>query len=733
MELIDDFQIETKKQLKLYPIYNSFVQKCLIDSDGSNAIAVVDDLVHIAYQRTKIIVKHMNEYTLHDGDHLFRVLNIMGALIPDETVKKMSIPELMLLILSAFYHDIGMAPSQKEIVAWDGKNISSDSDKEKYHRFQIFCDSKYDINSEINQLTELPGDNKDRIDRLQNNLKAEYIRQTHAHRAREILNKEINRSLLYKNKNLKEILIELCESHNENASELNKKDAGIICDNNQYVCLPFLGAILRIADILDFDSKRAPEILFESLTIQNPISVQEWNKHRSINVASIKKNGIFISAECSHPAIESSIKAFSQIIQDELRETNRVLREINSDGGKRDHIQLSHYRITLPLTVDTTEVKPQRDLDGEPLYVFHETRFTLNKNQIIDMLMGTKLYNDPRLTLRELIQNSIDACVVRKKLEESWGNNNGYKPTITISYLRNEDGVYYIKVDDNGIGMDFKTIDNYYSKVGNSYYTSREFKELKSKNNIHFNAISEFGIGILSVFMISKKLVVQSLRKVEKYNIKEPIDLLIEGHEGLFIVKRGTKQEPGTTTQIFLNVFNPWKDLSDTSVVNYIKKIIPHPPFIISIKTDNVHDKVLCDNIRTLNPIRDKNFTWQKNNNIKWIYFYFDDNKLGFQGNAIIGIIEDQGKPLKEVNLSKKDVQINDREYRLSSSIKYYNNEIKLNADSVHLDSTYNIKTKLIKSTLAQSYANVAYKGIEVPTNIFENSYNHVEFSQKII
>lgn len=60
----------------------------------------------------------MGEFTLHDSSHQFRVLYLMEKLVPESTIKNLSVPELMLLILSAFFHDIGMAPSEKQVLTW---------------------------------------------------------------------------------------------------------------------------------------------------------------------------------------------------------------------------------------------------------------------------------------------------------------------------------------------------------------------------------------------------------------------------------------------------------------------------------------------------------------------------------------------------------------------------------------------------------------------------------------
>ena len=48
------------------------------------------------------------------------------------------------------------------------------------------------------------------------------------------------------------------------------------------------------------------------------------------------------------------------------------------------------------------------------------------------------------------------------------------------------------------LGMNQHIIDNYYTNVGCSYYSSREFSELMVSFKSSFTPISRFGIGILS-------------------------------------------------------------------------------------------------------------------------------------------------------------------------------------------------------------------------------------------
>ena len=163
--------------------------------------------------------------------------------------------------------------------------------------------------------------------------------------------------------------------------------------------------------------------------------------------------------------------------------------------------------------------------------------------------MGTKLYGKPEVALRELLQNSIDACLLRQKLSELWGIE--YTPKVNVS-LYTKNNVDYLRVSDNGVGMNQHIIDNYYTNVGCSYYSSREFSELMVSFKSSFTPISRFGIGILSCFMVCDSMEVTTRRIKERFECDEALHISIEGYESLFVISDSDKKEPGTDTILTL-------------------------------------------------------------------------------------------------------------------------------------------------------------------------------------
>ena len=418
-------------------IYKILKERCSQENDniGASILSLVNDIVTFACDKSKTILKYMPEYTLHDQTHLFRVLLLMERLIPPDTLDQLSIPELMMLILSAFLHDIGMAPEEEDISAW--KKIWADEEPtaeeyeehKKYDRFRSTYPHKIE---EINKLVEY--ENYQKAALVENYIISEYIRTTHTKRARVVIANNWSKKIKYEDKNLTYELAQLCFSHGESALSLLEMETNVLCGENIYICLPFIGVVIRLADLLDFDAKRTPSVLFSHLSVRNPVSLLEWQKHRSIHSWIIKSDKIAFHAKCSHPAIEKSIHEFCDYIDKELTDCSNVLNRIEDD--LRENIDF--YKILLPAEVDRGKIQTEIDVNtNEPLYLYKDTHFELSKDQIIDLLMGTKLYDDTKSALREIIQNSIDACLLSAALHKKL--NTLYEPEIVVKYY-GEDG-----------------------------------------------------------------------------------------------------------------------------------------------------------------------------------------------------------------------------------------------------------------------------------------------------
>jgi molecular chaperone HtpG len=717
--LNDDWREETKSRLLNSYLYQSLISKCKNEASGEHVLALVDDASYYSYQRTKTILRHMGEFTLHDGDHLFRVLKLMENVLSPANVDKLSVPELLMLILSAFFHDIGMAPDEKTVTAWKrvwdtSPKFEDKYEENEYSNFKRYISARPDRIAIIDELSKQGEHNK--ADLLKSYLISDYIRETHSFRSREIISQDWGDKIKYRDTDLASELAEVCFSHNDNALSLLNMDKRFLCGQGTYACLPLIAVILRLSDVLDFDAKRTPSILFSHLAVKNPVSLQEWNKHRSIESWFISNEIIQFHAKCTHPAIEASIHAFCNVIDSELSACNNVITSINEfhRGVRRD------LQIQIPFNVDRTKITTKKDLFGKPLYLYRDTQFNLSKNQVIDLLMGTKLYGDPEVALRELIQNSIDACLLRQALEKQWGNL--YVPDITVKYST-EDNEDILEVIDNGTGMDQYIIDSYYSKVGSSFYKSSDFYDMKSESNADFTPTSRFGIGILSCFMVADTLIVDTRRAKGPHESSDPINLMVEGQESIFWIKRGERSIPGTSTKLILRKNkNPWERMNEDQFIKSVENVIPNPPLKITIKSNN-HISYRDEN--SFKTIRADSLEGQEiknHENIKKIQFSIDDNS-GIVGSVVAYILESRGNPVDRIKLTSKSVEIDGEKYDLNKSYSMSDNEIKMNSTSISVNTENEIKQSSTYSTIVESKSRFSLHGIEIPTSLFPQSW----------
>ena len=664
---------------------------------------------------------------MHDDAHIFNMLEIAGKIIPETTLGQLSIPDLLLLILAIFLHDIGMAPDEKYILAWKDQIEDSECSEELQQEKEAFSRFRMTYTHQLEDIEKLSSaEEYGKAQLLEDYIITEYIRLNHSTRARQIIAEHWSGKITYQDSDLTEDLASICFSHNENYTYLLNMETFKLCGQDTYLCLPFVATVLRLADIIDFDPKRTPAVLFSHLAVKNPVSLAEWQKHQSIKAWTISAKTLVFAAQCEHPAIEAAILSFCDQIDEELRTGTVVLSSLSDEGMDVD---ATIYKVPLPPRVDRRKIGAKKNIvSGKPIYRYHDTKFSLSKKQIIDLLMGTKLYGKPEVALRELLQNSIDACLVRQGLSNHWGIE--YTPKIRVSlYTRNDTD--YLQVSDNGIGMNQHIIDNYYTNIGCSYYTSREFSELMSSLKSSFTPISKFGIGILSCFMVCDSMEVTTRRLKDRYDCDDALNISIEGYESLFIISDSTQKEPGTTTTLALRAVHPWEKMRGRDFARRIKNVVPNPAVEISIETDvgeETHSSDCFDEL-TLEPLLD--YSWNEQKNIRRIDLDLTYEQYGFRGKGCVGLLVKGGVPVDAIEIRSRSVTIDGETFTLSSEVKYGENHIEENSTSIIVDVDSEIATDTDRNRRCQAKAALSVHGIEVPCDLFSNHMNYA--SQAII
>lgn len=442
------------------------------DRKVANAyIEGVKKLCTYGIDRSKTIRDTFPLYTLHDETHIINVMRLMSNLLGDH-IQKLTRDEVAMLILSACCHDVGMSYSEEE-----RKNILNDNNRilRYLEKDQSEYVKAFSSGSETPNLTETM---------IQN-----YLRCIHHERAEELLRKIEWPDVLY-GKLICKDLIAVCRSHGNDISSLGNLRSTTTID------LRLCAILLRLADILDFDAQRAPQAIYEYSEFANKedatskYSESEWIKHLSSNGFDFQHipdrsypYELEYHATCRSMQIEQAIHNYLDWVDSEL---SGCRQQLDCYVGK-------HRDLVLPRRI-------KRYIESEG-YMSGEYRLTLDQGQVMDLLVGRNLYQDPAVFVRELLQNAIDAVRTREKLDRNLPSD--WKPKINISSWMDSEGYHWFRIEDNGIGMTEEIIREFFLKIGRSYYNSDKFLQakLRCKADPNYMPISRFGIGILSCFM----------------------------------------------------------------------------------------------------------------------------------------------------------------------------------------------------------------------------------------
>lgn len=153
------------------------------------------------------------------------------------------------------------------------------------------------------------------------------------------------------------------------------------------------------------------------------------------------------------------------------------------------------------------------------------------------------LYSDHEIFLRELVANAVDATQKVKALA-STGELKGELGDISVRVSADEKG-NTLTVTDRGIGMTEEEVDKYINQI--AFSGAGEFIE-KYKDSVG-NIIGHFGLGFYSAFMVSKKVVIETLSWKEG---AKPVRWECEGNPE-FEMKEGSRTERGTEITLYLD------------------------------------------------------------------------------------------------------------------------------------------------------------------------------------
>ncbi|WDF76480.1 ATP-binding protein [Mucilaginibacter sp. KACC 22773] len=444
-------------------------------------------------------------YTRHDAHHGYRVLRRMDQILSKECLKKdnklsLTNIEAFLLICSSYAHDLGMTvfPNEKDIL--------------------------------INQL-EINDEHWKSNVTLQ-----KHLRKYHSQRGGSYIDQ--NYEKLNIPKNLISPLDLLMTAHNLSINELEVKLGKRVAGGEKELDLKQLACILCIADSLEFSETRIVDGVLDTLKdkIKNHeeseaiTSYKENLKHVCIgdSVAIGKDGKIIISGTFDDPEV--------------LNLAHKTIDFIES--WVRDYIDIDLKSSLRRLIVRGDSIERNLVILGSD---FERLGIRIKKDHIINLISSNSTWsNDTGIVIKELLQNSVEACRYRKFNSIAAAD---YKPHIDIKYNKSQ---HAIIISDNGCGMSRSTILNNFLTVGNSRSMDPTYKTSS------YSSLARFGIGFWSTFTIANSVSIQTA-PFEYMNVQlnsEKIDGLtfevsINEFKDYTLFKK-TSLSPGTTITLLL-------------------------------------------------------------------------------------------------------------------------------------------------------------------------------------
>lgn len=466
-------------------------------------------------ERLSIVSSVFPHYSLHDSTHSEKILDIIWKLYGEKALNTLSVSNIFIILAVAYSHDLGMTVLSDDFSCELNsdefiklvKTIKENSNHACYKYAECFelKDNKLYYKCDLPLNTE--SYNAARY------LLSVYFRNKHAERSEKDVHNIFSRYKIYLKNSVITQIGKICLAHNQDFEEvlkIPKEENGIYGDTWNPL---FVACSLRLGDLLDLESDRFSESYWNSLPSKPQDAEWHRKKHESIKHFLVNQEVIEATAECEQYEIYKLVADEFQMIKTEVAN------------------QMSHW----------TKIAPAKDFSSLPCIGDFSVRlndyntlkegeiptFRFNTEKAFELIKGAGLYTDKCFAIREILQNAVDATILRCFLENEADkdslnfenfNNLLAKRKIFFSLKRKtsetekaETVIWEITVSDKGIGMDKEDI-RYLLEVASS--SKNPFrKEIIERMPEWSRPSGTFGLGFQSVFQLADQITVTT-RKV---------------------------------------------------------------------------------------------------------------------------------------------------------------------------------------------------------------------------
>ncbi|MDG4825050.1 caspase family protein [Asanoa sp. WMMD1127] len=296
-----------------------------------------------------------------------------------------------------------------------------------------------------------------------------------------------------------------------------------------------LRRLAMLAGLLAIDLRRLSRAVPDHVGVRDPVSMVDVRE----TVAGARWDGPSrrdLRATCRHHAVHVALV-------DAADEAEKIRRDIAGvPGAKEDDL----LRLALATPITGASVHPLSTKADGLAYQVPVPRFSLDSERVRNLLMGTQLYGNRSVALRELYQNALDACRYRNARRRAmYRNAPDYEryPLRIIFRAGVEGGMPYVECEDNGVGMTEYVIGRVFAEAGTRFVHTEAFRreqaqwrQLQGELRLYPN--SQFGIGVFSYFMLASEISVWTVPTDEHgATTGSKFEVRIAGSGNLFRIK----------------------------------------------------------------------------------------------------------------------------------------------------------------------------------------------------
>jgi hypothetical protein len=437
------------------------------------------------------------EFTPHDESlHVTKLFQLTDKFFGTRIYKALNASELFLLASALYAHDWGMAVGHDEklyLCSGGSKDLLRDTfaplpdEAERLNAFVLSNGLQHGACSSFPKLSD-------------HDLRL-YVRQTHARRSGARV-----RVHFVEHPAVGDALARICEGHWHDFPTLDDperfpREYEVAKETAHLLALTLQ---VRLVDLFHITDDRTPFALWRFVSPSDIRSAEEWKKHRALHGVSVVDfppgRAIKVQGFTENEEVWAGLQDLRRYCEDQIRGSLDISARHVPQRYGLDFLQLEW-------AVTTGHLRPV------------DFRFEFDRAAMFRILSDDIYDGDRYVFLRELLQNAIDAIRTRRgrQLQRTTANlkKRQTEPTFdTTIYFKAEhkpNGDITVTCRDYGIGMDEHIVRNYFTMAGVSYYRSVEFE----RQQLGFEPISRFGIGILSCFMVADKLKVKTYRDPE--------------------------------------------------------------------------------------------------------------------------------------------------------------------------------------------------------------------------